>query len=58
LHSRKCVVSFNNEAANFDPALDDTAFKTFVLHSLRIDDLIVKRLTIIDLKYGSTGPLI
>lgn len=58
LLSRKHVVSFNNETANFDPPGDDTALKTFVLHCIRVDDFIDKRLTIIDLKYGSVGPMI
>lgn len=58
LDSMNCVVSFNSKAANLDPPGKDTAFKTLLLVSVRTDDLIDKRLTIIDFKYGSTGPFI
>lgn len=58
MHSRKFEVSDNNDAANLDPLDEDIAFKTFVLVCIRIDDLMIKRLTTIDLKYGLTGPLI
>jgi len=58
LNSRNCEVAFSSEAANLEPPGNDTAFKTFVLDCKRTEDLIDKRLTIIDLKYGSIGPFI
>ncbi|KAE9539490.1 hypothetical protein AGLY_004742 [Aphis glycines] len=48
---QNCVVAFNSEAANLDPPGNDTAFRTFFLDCKRTDDLINRRLTIIDLKY-------